>query len=449
MRTPRRPARREPAWFGRLPPPGKLVVFYIVFILAGAVLLSLPIAHSDDVHPWQALFTAVSSVTVTGLAVVDTGSDFTPFGQMVILLLIQAGGLGLMVFAATLMSVLGVPLGMPQRQLLREDLRQAANAGLGRIARRVLKIAAIAELAGVIALSVVFVPDLGWSRGLWSALFHTVSAFNNAGFALYPDSLSGWVGDWRVNLVIPALFIVGGLGFVVVGDVWEKRAWEPLALHSKLMLAGTGVTLAVSFALFAALEWNNSGTLGPLAPGDRLWAAWFQAAATRTAGFNTVDITAIEDSTALLTMALMFVGAGPASTGGGIKITTAIVAALAVVAFFKRRERLHAFGRSMGPNQVMKAMALIALSATLIGIALFLLTLTWEGRFIALVFEAVSAFGTVGLSMGATAQLDVWGQAVIMALMFVGRVGPLTLGFFIATRAAPRVQYPRAEVFLG
>ena len=449
MRTPRRPARREPTWFGRLPPPGKLVVFYIVFILVGAALLSLPVAHTEDVHPWQALFTAVSAVTVTGLAVVDTGSGFTAFGQVIIALLIQAGGLGLMVFAATLMSALGVPLGMPQRQLLREDLRQSANAGLGRIARRVLKIAAVAELAGFVLLSFVFVPDLGWSRGLWSAAFHTISAFNNAGFALYPDSLSGWAGDWRVNLVVPALFIIGGLGFMVVGDVWEKRAWEPLALHSKLMLAGTAATLAVSFALVAALEWNNPGTLGLLSPGDRLLAAWFHAAATRTAGFNTVDVTAIEDSTALLTMALMFVGAGPASTGGGIKITTAIVAALAVVAFFKRRERLHAFGRSMGPNQVMKAMALIALSAILIGVALFLLTLTWEGRFIALVFEAVSAFGTVGLSMGATAELDAWGQAVIMTLMFAGRVGPLTLGFFIATRAAPRVQYPRAEVFLG
>ena len=426
-----------------------LVLFYASFIGVGAVLLALPVSHDDGVTPWDALFTAVSAVTVTGLVVVDTGSAYTLFGQIVVAALIQAGGLGLMVFAVVLMTALGVPLGMPSKMILREDLGQRGTSGLGRIARLVLAVALICEAAGVAVLAWVFVPRFGWGEGMWHAVFHTISAFNNAGFALFPDSLSGWVADWRVNVFVPLLFIVGGLGFVVIGDVWSKRAWRPLALHSKLMIVGTGATLAVSFVLILALEWNNPGTLGGLNVSGKLWGAWFQAATPRTAGFNTVDTAAMEQSTALLTMALMFVGGGPTSTAGGIKLTTAIVAVLAIVAFFKRRERLHAFGRSMGPNQVMKAMALIALSAVLIGIALFLLTLTWQGPFLILVFEAVSAFGTVGLSMGATGQLDVWGQTVIMALMFVGRVGPLTLGFFIATRAAPRVQYPRAEVFLG
>ena len=436
-------------WFEALPAPAMLASFYAAFIAIGAVVLWLPVSNGGAVTFSDALFTAVSAVTVTGLVVVDTGSAYTVFGQAVIAVLIQLGGLGLMVFAVVLLMTLGLPVGLPAKAFLREELNQGGRTDLARIAKLVLTVALICEGIGMAVLSLVFVPQFGWWEGLWHAAFHTVSAFNNAGFALFPDSLSGWIGDWRVNLIVPAMFILGGLGFVVIGDVWDKRAWGPLALHTKLMLVGTVATIAVSWALVAALEWNNPNTLGGMGGAAKFWGSWFQAVTPRTAGFNTMDTGGMEGSTALLTMVLMVVGAGPTSTAGGIKLTTAIVAFLAVVAFFKRRERLHAFGRSMGPEQVLKAMALVAISAGLILVALFLVSVGWEGEFLVLAFEVTSAFGTVGLSMGATGELDGFGRAVIMAVMFLGRVGPLTLGFFLATRSAPRVQYPRAQVVLG
>ncbi len=207
--------------------------------------------------------------------------------------------------------------------------------------------------------------------------------------------------------------------------------------------------MAGSVLIFAALEWDNPGTLGQLGFGGKLMASWFQGVTTRTAGFNTINIGAMEDSTTTLFMALMIVGAGPTSTGGGIKVTTIFVMLIATVAFFRRQTELHAFGRSIGLDQALKVMALTAISLIVVFTGVFLLTLTHQGDFIDVAFEVASAFGTVGLSRGETGSLDAFGRAVIMAIMFIGRVGPLTLGFFLATQAVPRVRYPAAQVYLG
>ena len=432
-----------------------LALVYGVFIVLGAVLLWLPPAHGGEVGWSEALFTSVSAVTVTGLVVVDTGSAYTLFGQAVIAGLIQLGGLGLMVFAVLVLSALGIDVGAPSRMILREELQSGGRTatrlgGLRGIVRLVAAVALACEAVGVAVLAFVFVPEFGWGPGLWQATFHTVSAFNNAGFALFPDSLSGYVGDWRVNLFVPAMFILGGLGFVVIGDVIACRfRWRPLSLHTKLMLVGTAGAIAVAWAGVAMLEWDNPGTLGSLDLRGRIWGSWFQAVTPRTAGFNTIDTSAMEPATALLTMVLMVIGGGPTSTAGGIKLTTFIVAILGAVAFFRRRDRMHAFGRSLGAEEVMKVMALITVSTVLIVLALFALAVRHEGEFLPLLFEVTSAFGTVGLSMGATGELDAFGRWVIMAVMFLGRVGPLTLGFFLAVRAAPRVRYPSGQVYLG
>ena len=434
----------------RLSPPMLLALLYLALILIGTLLLLLPVAQEVPVAPITALFTATSAVTVTGLVTVDPASTFTLFGEIVIAVLIQLGGLGLMAFAALLLMTLGVKIGMPQRVLMGEELGATSLKRLGRLARLIVFFALIAEAVGTLILAFVFVPDHGLGHGLWLALFHTISALNNAGFSLFADSLMGYVGHPVVTVVIPALFILGGLGFIVLGDLFQKRRWSRLTLHSRLMIAGSAALLLGGWLVVALIEWTNPATLGGLeGTGARLQASFFLSATTRTAGFNTLDTAALHDGTTLLVMLLMFIGGGSTSTAGGIKVTTAIVLILATIAFFRRRETLHVFGRSLGLEEVMKVMALVTVSGFLIFLSLFVLILDWEGHFLDLAFETVSAFGTVGLSRGATGQLDGLSQLIVCFVMFMGRVGPLTLGFFLATRSTPRVEYPKGEVYLG
>ncbi|UWR22408.1 TrkH family potassium uptake protein [Sulfitobacter sp. S190] len=434
----------------RLSPPAVLASIYAMFILGGALILLLPFSQTGNVTFSDTLFTAASAVTVTGLVVVDTGSDFTLFGQIIIALLIQVGGLGLMTFAALLLTMLGLNIGMPERMVLRDEMGQTSLRDLAALVRVVISVAFFCEALGTALLMTVFVPEFGWSHGFWQALFHAISAFNNAGFSLFPGSLSNYVGDPTVNLTITALFMVSGLGFVVLVDIYRKRNWRQLSLHTKLMLTGTLFLILWGWVLFALLEWTNPQTLGGLdGVGTKVLASWFQAVTPRTAGFNTLDYAEMRDSTTVMTISLMLVGGGPSSTAGGIKVTTMIVLVLATLAFFNRQEKLHIFGRSLGIQEITKVLALTALSLFLVMFGLFTASITYRGDFLDLLFEVVSAFGTVGLSRGATGELDEFGRALIIIIMFVGRLGPLTLGFFLATRSVPRIGYPEGRVYLG
>lgn len=441
----RRP-RRHPV---PLPPPTLLFLAYGAVIALGTALLVLPISTREPITLADAAFTATSAVTVTGLAVLDTGQGFTGFGQAVILLLIQLGGLGIMAFAVLFMSVLGLPVGFAHRVYLREDLAQTSATDLIRLVKMIFKAVVIFEVAGTVLLAVAFVPALGWGPGVWASVFHAVSAFNNAGFSLFSDSLTGWIGNPIVNLVVPFLLIAGGLGFTVIAEIWKVRSWRRYALHTKLMLAGTAGLLVLSTIGFAAMEWTNPATLGALDLPTRLWASWFQAATTRTAGFNTLDFGEMQDSTALMTILLMVVGAGSTSTGGGIKVTTFLVLVLATIAFFRRHTRVDVFGRSLSSDQVLKVLALSMVSFLSVMAGLFLTTLMHESEFLDLLFEVASAFGTVGLSRGITADFDTAGRLVLMAMMFIGRVGPLTLGFLLAQRGPRRIAHPEGDVLLG
>ena len=434
----------------KLPPPLLLAVLYFGLVVAGTGLLMLPACRTGPLSLADAFFTATSAVTVTGLVVVDTGSQFTFAGQAVIALLIQLGGLGLMTFAVLVLAALGLPISLPQRMVLREDLNRTSIHDLIVFVGIIVRTVVICEALGTAALAVVFVPEFGWWPGLWHAAFHAISAFNNAGFALFPDSLTRYATNPVVNLSIPALFIIGGLGFAVLSDIARLRRWRRYSLHSKLMLTGTAVLIAASVPIVAALEWTNPATLGAHEGwGARLWVAWFQAVTPRTAGFNTMDFAGAHDATALFTIMLMLIGGGSTSTAGGIKVTTVLVLLLATRAFFRRHRDLTAFGRSLGLEQVLKVMALTTLALVLVMTSIFAVSISHDGDFLDLAFEVASAFGTVGLSRGTTAELDIIGRTVIVALMFLGRVGPLTLGFFLATRVAPRIRYPRGEVFLG
>ncbi|SFJ22708.1 trk system potassium uptake protein TrkH [Celeribacter neptunius] len=432
-----------------LPPPLVLVLIYAGLILMGILALKLPWATTAPITWSDAAFTATSAVTVTGLAVVDTGAGFTFFGQLILTLLIQLGGLGLMSFAVLILSMLGLPVGFTHHLYLREDLNQTSATDLLKLTRMILRVVLLFELIGAVLLALVFVPEFGWGQGIWDAIFHSVSAFNNAGFALFPDSLSRWVGDPLINLTIPLLFILGGIGFTVASDVWRHKTWRRFSLHTKLMLLGTALLLILPTLAFAAMEWGNPATLGPLHWPAKLWASWFQAASTRTAGFNTIDLAGLNDATTLMLMVLMVIGAGSTSTGGGIKVTTFIVLLLATIAFFRRHQNIDVFGRRLGTDQVMKVLALTMVSLFLILLSLFAMLLFHEGAFLDLAFETVSAFATVGTSRGVTGDFDTVGRIVVMFIMFVGRVGPLTLGFLLATRRTKRISYPAGTVYLG
>ena len=433
-----------------LAPPVVLAIVYALLMGMGAALLMLPAASTHPVTTSQALFTAVSAVTVTGLVVVDTGTSFTLFGQIVILALIQLGGLGIMTFAVLILAMLGQSVGLHGRIYLRDELSQTSLTDLLKTVKVIFKVMLVCELLGTAALALVFVPESGWAHGLWQALFHSVSAFNNAGFALFPDSLSDYAASPVMNLTIPLLILIGGLGFSVIADVSRTRRWAEFSLHTRLMLAGTAVIVPLSVVLIAAVEWHNPDTLGQFAGASQRWmAAWFQAISTRTAGFSTVEIGALDDAGALSFIGLMFIGAGSASTAGGIKLTTLIVLLLAVLAFVRRRSELDVFGRTLSHDQVMNLWVLSLLAMLVVMLGVFVLTLSHEAEFLALMFEAVSAFATVGLSYGITPELNGVGQTTLIVLMFIGRLGPLALGLFLATRSVPRVRYPAGHIYIG
>ncbi len=435
---------------GALPPPLILASLYAVLIVIGAGLLKLPIANTGAVTWSDAVFTSASAVTVTGLGVIDAGADLTFVGQVVLSLLIQMGGLGLMTFAVLIFGALGLPVGITGKIYLREDLNQSSVNQLSKLVVTILQVVVFCEVVGALLLSLTFVPIYGFWPGLWESLFHAISAFNNAGFSTFPTGLVPYATDPVVNIVVPALFIVGGIGYVVLHDIYSHRTWRTWSLHTKIMLTGTAILIPWSVAMFALLEWNNPATLGQFdSAASRLTVSWFQGVTTRTAGFNTTDIAGLHDSTALMFISLMLIGGGPASTAGGIKVTTFVVMLLATVAFFRRQQQLSAFGRSIALDQVLKVMALTAISLILVFVGIFLMTASHDGHFLDISFEVASAFGTVGLSRGYTPELSTFGRAVIIAIMFLGRVGPLTLGFFLATRTVPRVRYPEAKVYLG
>lgn len=434
----------------RLKPPALLAISYLLLIAIGTLLLKLPFATQKTLAWSDALFTAVSAVTITGLAVVDTGTSFTIWGQAMLLLLIQLGGLGIMVFAVLILSALGMPIGMSHHVFLREDLNQTSVSQLVRLLKIIVRVVVACELGGMVLLAFITVPEFGWGEGLWQALFHSISAFNNAGFSLFPDSVVRWATHPLMNVTIPLLVIVGGLGYPVLADIVQVREWQRFSLHSKLMLIGTAVLLASSTLLFAGLEWNNPKTLGAMASDwDRWQTSWFQAVITRSAGFNSIDLAAMNDSTIFMFIWLMFIGGGSTSTGGGIKVTTFIILLLATVAFFRREQRLSAFGRSIGLDQVLKVMAITMTTIMLAIIGIFILSISHEGEFLFIAFEVVSAICTVGASLGLTTQLDEAERLLLMALMFIGRVGPLTLGFFLATQIPPRIRYPAGQVYFG
>ncbi|KAF0194613.1 MAG: trk system potassium uptake protein TrkH [Bacillota bacterium] len=438
--------------FDRMSPAQILALTFLGLILVGTLLLMLPWASTQQPLTFvEALFTATSAVCVTGLVVVDTGTRLTTFGQGVVLLLIQFGGLGLMTMATMMAIILGKRITFRERLIMQEALNQVTLEGMVRLTKYVVLTTLFFEGLAVSILFLRLRPVFGTAKGLWFSVFHSVSAFCNAGFDLFGGfrSLESFTSDITVNLVIMSLIILGGIGFSVIADVYTHKGFRGLSLHSKLVIKLTVFLIISGALLVAVLEWN--GALAPYDLKGKILGSLFTSVTSRTAGYNTIPTGALSNATTLMVIVLMFIGASPGSTGGGIKTTTFAMIVLAAVSAVRGKGDVTLGDRRI-PNQIaVKSMVVAAMSLGLIITTVFVLSLTESALFIDIVFEVVSAFGTVGLSRGITTALSTIGRLAIIVTMFAGRVGPMTLVLAISAGhdAPSTVRYPEGKIIVG
>jgi len=433
-----------------LRPARKLVLGFAGAIAAGTLLLVLPWSTADrqGLALGDAFFTATSAVCVTGLSVIDIGTRLSGFGQVAVLLLIQVGGLGIMTLSTIAAVVIGKRIGLAGRLTVKEAIGVDELAGLVRLIRIVVVSTLAIEATGAVLLTLLFARDFPLAQAAWYGVFHAVSAFNNAGLSLFATSLEAYAGDIWVNLAVMALIVLGGIGFYVLADVWQNG--RRLSVHSRLAIWLSAGLILTGMAVILATEWGNPATLGALPPGERLLAAAFQSVTPRTAGFNTVPIGQFRDGTLLVLIVLMVIGASPGSTGGGIKTTTFWVLLASVHAILTGRDEIVVFERRLSRLLTDKALVILVLTLAVLLATTALLTATEPFPFLDVLFEAVSAFGTVGLSTGITSELSVLGRLLLPLTMLVGRLGPITVALAVAQRQrAAGVRYPEDRVMVG
>ncbi|WP_353172710.1 TrkH family potassium uptake protein [Paracandidimonas soli] len=430
-------------------PPAVLAGGFLLLILAGTLLLSLPIAQRQPFSVFSAFFMATSAVTITGLTVLDVSQSLTHFGQIVLALLVQIGGLGFVTLAVVAALTLGRRISLKQQALVLEAFNQTSVTKVRRTAFAVFRISVTIQLAGALLLFLWWLHDKSWLTALYHALFYATIAFNNAGFSLNADNLMPYAGSPVILLTISSLIILGGIGFTVLSEVWQKRRWSHFSVYTRVIIIATLCLNLFGFIMIFLLESGNPGTLGPMSWDMRLLNAWMQAITTRTAGFNSVDTTQLTDSTALLMMALMFIGGGSLSTASGIKVGTFIVLLAAVRSYLLHREEIVLMKRSISPEVVQKSLALLLVTTFSAFMGIFLMTLLEDAPFLDLAFEVISALSTTGLSRDLTMNLSQPSQFLLTVLMFVGRIGPLTLIYSLATQRRSRVRYPESHFQVG
>ncbi len=419
--------------------PGQIVVFAgAIAILVGAALLLLPWATmpSKQLTLIDALFTATSAVCVTGLIVADTAEDFTLFGHVIVLILIQIGGLGYATLVTMLLLTIGRQIGLRDRMMMAEALSALNLEGLVRHAKTIVIWTLTLELIGAVILSVRFVKDYPFGQALYHGIFQAISAFNNAGFSSFSNNLMSYQSDWTVNLVVVLLIILGGLGFIVLIDVSQifRRERYRLHTHSKLVLLVTGLLIVGGTFCLLLLEWRNPQTLGGLAWLDKILVGFFHAISARTAGFNTLDMSHLTNASLYLLVILMFIGGSPGGTAGGIKTTTFGIIGIFVWSTLRHREDVECFWRRMPMVIVNRALSLAILSMILLTFFTLILSMLEPHHFLSLMFEVASALGTTGYSVGdggvlsLSASFSTLGKLIIIFCMFIGRFGPLLVG---------------------
>ena len=455
-----------------LTPAQSIVAGFALMILIGAVLLALPFASrsGESVGFLDALFTATSANCVTGLVVLNTMESWTVFGKIVILILIQFGGLGYMTVITVGMLALHRRITLKDRLVIQASFNQEGPGGMVRLVRRVLLITFVAEFAGMILLTAAFLvsTDMRLWEALWQGFFHSVSAFCNAGFDnIGRESLTPFVGNPLINFTVMGLIVVGGIGFPVCRELYGlvrnraghalRRRVNRLSLHTKITLAVTASLILSGFVLFLLLEWNNPETLGPLGFFEKIQAALFQSVTLRTAGFNTISQSGLCDFSQVLSCVLMLIGGSSAGRAGGVKTATFGVLIIAMLSAFRGKNGMEAYGRRLPLDLLQKALTVVCSVLAVVFAATLALYFTEGGSagphtFIDLLFETCSAMGTVGVTTGVTPHLSAAGKLIIAACMFLGRIGPVTLVLALARRqrgAADAFTYPEERVLIG
>ncbi|WP_082707926.1 TrkH family potassium uptake protein [Paenibacillus sp. DMB5] len=439
----------------RLTPPKILSLGFVLLIAVGTLLLCLPAAStSGRISFIDALFMATSATCVTGLAVIDTGTQLTVFGQIVLLVLFQFGGLGFVTMATLITLVLNKRISLKERLLLQESMNQNSMQGIVKLIRRVLIYSLVIQLIGAMLFTVRFIMDMPAGKAVYYGLFHSVSIFNNAGFDLFGDvhgpfsGLTRYVEDPIVNITSMLLIFLGGIGFIVLSDIVDFPKRKRLTLHSKVVLSTSAVLILIGAAVFFWLELNT--TLKPLHAGGKLMASFLQAITPRSGGVTTIEIPLLRESTQFLMILLMFIGAAPGSTGGGIKITTFAILVVTAYSKIRGKEDIVMFRHRISKDNVYRAITMTLLSLMLVLIATMLLSVTESADFLTVLFEAVSAFGTSGITMGLTPELTTPGKILVIILMFVGRTGPLTLAYAIKPKKNKELfRYPEGNITIG
>lgn len=440
--------------------PGQIVALAgSALIIVGALLLMLPFATPPHVHLrfLDALFTATSAVCVTGLIVMDTPHEFTMFGQVIILLLIQIGGLGYALMATFILLILGHRIGLRDRMMLSETMSTLDMQGTIRFAKMVALVTLCLEGFGIVFMTLRFAQDMDIGQAVYFGIFHAISAFNNAGFALFSDSLQSYQTDLSINVLVTLLVILGSIGFLVFEDVIENLTGSRLRLqtHTKLVLITTGLLILAGTLGIAGLEWANPATFQSLSAGDRLMTSYFQAV-SRTSGFTTADLGSMRDATLYFLLILMAIGGSPGSMAGGIKTTTIAIVAITIWTVLRRRTDVEVFHRRIPQDLVIRAFCLAILALTMITFVTLLLAYTEEKPFLSLMFEVTSAMGIVGMSLGdgesrsLSALLTDFGKVMVMLSMLLGRFGPLMIGLFaVKTAVRTRYRYPESKIVIG
>lgn len=443
----------------RFTPVQVIAIGFATIILIGAFLLSLPVATIDGVKTpiIDCIFTSTSAVCVTGLVTVDTGTYWSYFGKTVIMLLIQIGGLGFMSFATLIALIAGKRITLKERLLIRESISLSSLQGIVRFARYILTFTFSIELIGALLLSIQFIPEFGLGKGIYYSIFHAVSAFCNAGFDLMGGytSVTGYSGNALIILTLSALIIIGGLGFYVWDDIYNYKRNRRLSLQTKVVISMSIFLIVFGFVMFFIFEYSNPVTLKDMSMKEKLLSAFFASVSPRTAGFNSIDLASMSMASVLLTIILMFIGGSPGSTAGGIKTSTAGVLLLTVMSVIKGRGDTEVFKKKISKETVYKAFAVVVIALGLVFTVTILLTITESGSgvpFEQYLFEATSAFGTVGLTMGLTQKLTTIGKVIVALTMYAGRIGPLTLLVAIAIRSDNKtnsIKYPEGKILVG
>lgn len=453
--------KRLASYGSGMQPTQVMVIGFASVIFIGALLLNLPISskEGESIGFLNALFTATSAVCVTGLIVVDTASYWSIFGQVVIIMLIQVGGLGFMTVTTMFALITGKKINLKERLLIQESLNQMDLSGIVRLARYVLMMTFAIEGTGAFLLSLVFIPQFGLARGIWYSIFHSISAFCNAGFDLMGTvsgpftSITSYYNNPIIVITIAMLIVLGGLGFPVILNIIREKRYSKFSLHTKVVIFTTITLIFIGTILIFAVEYARPETIGNFSMKDKILAAFFQSVTARTAGFNTIDLTKLRESTIFIMIILMFIGASPASTGGGIKTTTLATLMLSVKSVILGKTDIEIYGRRIGESTVRKSMGIFVVAISVVVLGTLMISITQPHfTLTASAFEVASAFATVGLSIGGSPTLTPIGKLLIIMFMFMGRVGSLTIFMAFMSGGNKKIQpirYPEGRLMVG